>query len=77
MVAAYPAGTRVHWAPSGGECVGTVKRHFTKRIVRTFKGKKVVCQGDEENPAYLIEKEDGEKLLKPHHELEPRPEKHG
>jgi hypothetical protein len=38
-------------------------------VQRTLKGSTITRDGDEENPAYLIEQDDGDQVLKSHSEL--------
>ncbi len=45
-----------------------MKEVFTRRVERTLKGAKVVCNGDEDEPAYLIRQDDGDEVLKLHSE---------
>ena len=42
----------------------------TDRVERTLKGSKIVRNGTEEAPAYLIVQDDGDKVLKLHTELD-------
>lgn len=65
----FEPGTQVKW--SWGEHIarGVVRKVFTHRIERTIKGATVARAADRENPAYLIEQEDGDAVLKSHSEL--------
>ncbi len=62
----------VTWNWGAGDAEGQVKEVFTRRVERTLKGAKIVRNGDEENPAYLIRQEDGDEVLKSHSELRKR-----
>jgi hypothetical protein len=71
---AYKTGSRVKWTgdlKSGGAntAEGVVRKSFTHRIERTIKGATVTREADARNPAYLIEQDDGDKILKSHSEL--------
>ena len=70
MAESFQAGSHVRWRWGGGGGGGAVRKSFTKRIVRTIKGAKIGVEGSDENPAYLIEQPDGDKVLKSHSELE-------
>lgn len=52
-----------------GTAQGKITDKFEKRVQRTIKGAKVVKNGTADNPAYLIEQEDGDKVLKRGSEL--------
>jgi hypothetical protein len=72
MSKAYSTGTKVAWNWGSGTGEGQVREVFTRRVQRTIKGSKIVRNGSEEEPAYLIEQEDGDKVLKLHSELHKR-----
>ena len=42
---------------------------FTDPVTRTIKGNEVKRNATEDDPAYLIEQEDGDRVLKSHTEL--------
>lgn len=67
---AYAKGAKVSWSWGRGEATGTVADVFTKRVQRTIKGSKITRRATEDNPAYLVEQEDGGRALKSHSELE-------
>ena len=66
---AYEKGTRVSWNWGNGTATGKVREVFTDRVTRTLKGSEVTRDADSDNPAYLIEQEDGDEVLKSHSEL--------
>lgn len=70
MTKAYAVGATVSWSWGKGEAKGKVAQAFTKRVQRTIKGAKVTRRATEDNPAYLVEQEDGSKALKSHSELD-------
>lgn len=47
-----------------------MSERFERRVQRTIKGEKIVRNGTKDNPAYLIEQEDGGRVLKLERELE-------
>jgi hypothetical protein len=57
-------GSTVTWAWGSGEAEGRVVERFERRVQRTIKGAKVVRKGTKDDPALLIEQEDGGKVLK-------------
>ena len=66
---AFKAGSRVKWAWGAHTAEGVIRKSFTHRIERTIKGSTVTREADARNPAYLIEQDDGDKVLKSHSEL--------
>jgi hypothetical protein len=66
---AYKTGSRVKWTWGANTAEGVVRKSFTHRIERTIKGSTVTREADARNPAYLIEQDDGDKVLKSHSEL--------
>lgn len=66
----YQKGSRVKWNWGNGTGTGKVQESFTESVERTLDGTDVKRNADEDNPAYLIEQEDGSRVLKSHSELE-------
>lgn len=68
-----PPGSRVVWngegPQQGPKAEGTVRKVFTHRLERTMKGSTVTHDACRRNPAYLIEQDDGDTLLKNHSDL--------
>ncbi len=69
MADKFRNGQKVHWTWGSGKAEGKITESFDRRVQRTIKGTKVVKVGTPENPAYLIEQEDGGKVLKRGSEL--------
>jgi hypothetical protein len=65
----YRSGQKVSWNWGSGTAEGKVAERFDRRVQRTIKGTKVVKNGTPDNPAYLIEQENGGKVLKRGSEL--------
>lgn len=65
----FGKGTKVHWTWGANEAEGKVAEHFTRDVSRTLKGTRVKRKGSEEEPVYLIEQDDGDRVLKSHSEL--------
>jgi hypothetical protein len=70
MSKTYKTSERVQWSWGTGTGEGTVKERFTTRVTRTIKGSEITRNADKDNPAYLIEQDDGDLVLKSHSELE-------
>ncbi len=65
----HRVGSKVSWSWGSGTAHGTVTDKFEKRVQRSIKGTKVTKAGTADNPAYLIEQEDGDRVLKRGSEL--------
>jgi hypothetical protein len=65
----YNQGDTVEWNWGSGTATGTVQESFTERVTRTIKGNEVTRDADDDNPAYLIEQDDGDRVLKSESEL--------
>ena len=66
----FSRGAKVKWNWGSGEANGKIADKFERRVQRTLKGSKIVRNGSKENPAYLIEQDDGDQVLKLGSELE-------
>lgn len=62
-------GSPVSWDWGQGTARGKVKEIHRESITRTIKGNEVTRKGTQDNPAYLIEQEDGTEVLKLRSEL--------
>lgn len=60
----------VRWKWGSGHASGTVEERFTEKVTRTIKGNEVTRNATEDDPAYLIVQEDGDRVLKSGSELE-------
>lgn len=65
----YQAGTTVEWNWGSGVGSGKVAEIFTDKVTRTIKGHEVARNASEDEPAYLIRQDDGDRVLKSHSEL--------
>lgn len=65
----YRKGQTVKWDWGSGTAKGDIEERFERRVQRTLKGSKIVKNGTEDNPAYLIKQDDGDKVLKRGSEL--------
>jgi hypothetical protein len=63
-------GSRVHWKWAGSKADGKVKERFDETVERTIKGSPITKHGSRDNPAYLIEQDDGDQVLKLRSELD-------
>ncbi|WP_371395340.1 DUF2945 domain-containing protein [Fretibacter rubidus] len=69
-MAGYTEGTTVKWSWVNGTAKGEITNVYTQKITRTLKGTEVTRDADDDCPAYLIEQDDGDEVLKSHSEVE-------
>lgn len=62
-------GSKVSWRWGANTAHGKIVERFTGRITRTIKGTTVTREASRKEPAYLIEQEDGDRMLKSRGEL--------
>jgi hypothetical protein len=62
-------GDEVTWNWGNGTGTGTVKERFTEKVTRTISGSEITRNASEDEPAYLIEQDDGDRVLKSASEL--------
>ncbi|MEM9794909.1 MAG: DUF2945 domain-containing protein [Pseudomonadota bacterium] len=62
-------GDRVEWDWGGGTASGKVTECFTDKVTRTIKGNEVTRNASDDAPAFMIEQEDGDRVLKSESEL--------
>jgi ribosomal protein L24 len=62
-------GDTVSWNWGDGTAEGKVKTIYTEDVTKTIKGTEVTRSATEDEPAYLIEQDDGDQVLKSASEL--------
>ena len=62
-------GDTVEWSWGNGTGSGKVTERFTSKVTRTIKGNEVTRDASDDEPAYLIEQDDGDRVLKSASEL--------
>ena len=70
MSGRYKPGASVKWNWGEGIGQGKVTDVFTSKVTREIKGTEVTRNASDDEPAYLIEQDDGDQVLKAHSELE-------
>lgn len=70
MSSKYQVGTKVKWEWGNGWGHGKIEESFTEKVTRTLDGTEVTRDASEDEPAYLIEQEDGDQVLKSHSEVQ-------
>lgn len=63
-------GTEVSWKWASSTASGKVTEVHHEKVTRTTKGSKISRNGSEDDPAYVIEQEDGTTVLKLRSEVE-------
>ncbi len=66
----YQKGQNVKWKWGNGWGHGKVQDHFTEKVTRQIDNNDVTRDASEDNPAYLIKQDDGDRVLKSHSEIE-------
>ena len=62
-------GTKVEWDWSGHSATGKITEIFREDVSRQIKGTTVTRKASRDDPAYLIEQDDGDPVLKSRSEL--------
>lgn len=65
----FDEGDKVKWEWGNGEGTGTVQKKYTRKTTLKIKGSEVTRDASEDEPAYRIEQEDGDEVLKSGSEL--------
>jgi hypothetical protein len=63
-------GDRVRWHRGSGSATGTVREVIAEAVVRTLHGSEITRHGTPDNPALVLEQEDGDRVLKLASEVE-------
>lgn len=63
-------GSTVSWSWGNGTASGRVKEIHRDDVTRQTKGEKITRHGSDDNPAYVIEQDDGTTVLKLKSELD-------
>jgi len=70
MSDSYNIGSKVKWKWGNGWGHGKVDERFTEKVTRKIDGSEITRDADNDNPAYLIKQDDGNRVLKSHSELQ-------
>lgn len=63
-------GTRVKWAWGDGHAEGTVAARHEESVSKTIDGTEVTRNGSADDPALVIQQDDGQRVLKLQSEVE-------
>lgn len=64
-------GSKVTWKWGANSATGKIAERFTRPVTRRIKGTEVKREASPKEPAYLIEQDNGDKVLKSASELTP------
>ena len=67
---AIRTGSKVRWTWGSSTAEGTVTEVHHDTVTRTTKGSEITRHGSDDDPAYVIEQEDGTTVLKLSSEVE-------
>lgn len=62
--ASVNVGDEVTWKWGDGTASGSVKERFESDVTRTIKGSEITRNASADEPAFLIEQDDGDEVLK-------------
>ncbi len=65
----FRKGTRVTWKWGAHTAEGRIAERFTSDVERTIKGETIKRKASAKEPAYLIEQDDGGRVLKSKSEI--------
>lgn len=66
----FRKGSKVTWRWGSSTATGTIVEVHREKVTRTIKGSTITRNGSKDDPAYLIEQEDGTKVLKSRSEVQ-------
>ena len=66
----FETGRKISWKWGTGTGEGKITEIFTSDVTRELQGAEVTRNASEDEPAYLIEQDDGSEVLKSHSEIE-------
>ena len=69
MAQKFRVNQYVEWNYGGGTAKGQIKESYKEKVTKTIKGNEVTRNATEDDPAYLVEQEDGDQALKSESEL--------
>lgn len=69
MEQGYATNTEVEWDWGNGTATGKVREVFREPVEKEIKGSTVTRNASDDDPAYLIEQDDGDEVLKSHSEI--------
>ncbi|MEM6366483.1 MAG: DUF2945 domain-containing protein [Planctomycetota bacterium] len=65
----YQVNQYVKWNYGNGTAEGQIKEAYKEKVTKTLQGAEVTRNASDDEPAYLVEQEDGSQALKSETEL--------
>ncbi|MFG0288384.1 MAG: DUF2945 domain-containing protein [Rhodopirellula sp. JB044] len=69
MAQKFQVNQYVKWNYGSGTAEGQIKESYKEKVTKTIKGNEVTRNASDDEPAYLVEQEDGAQALKSESEL--------
>lgn len=69
MAQKFQTNQYVEWNYGNGTAQGQIQESYKEKVTKTIKGTEVTRNASEEEPAYLVEQENGDQVLKSESEL--------
>lgn len=69
MAQKFQVNQYVEWNYGSGTAKGQIKESYKNKVTKTIKGNEVTRNATDDEPAYLVEQEDGDQVLKSESEL--------
>ncbi|EMI52246.1 hypervirulence associated TUDOR domain-containing protein [Rhodopirellula sallentina] len=69
MAQKFQVNQYVKWNYGNGTAEGQIKESYKEKVTKTIKGNEVTRNASDDEPAYLVEQEDGDQALKSESEL--------
>ncbi|ANT60349.1 hypothetical protein AYJ57_08270 [Salipiger sp. CCB-MM3] len=69
-MSSFQVGEIVKWNWGAGSATGKIAERFERKVTRQISGEKITRNGSPDAPAFLIEQDDGGRVLKLESELE-------
>ncbi len=66
----FRKGEKVSWTWGKGTAEGKIVERFTEKVTRKIKGSEITRNASDDEPAYEIEQDDGDRVLKSESELD-------
>jgi len=69
MAQKFRKNQHVSWKYGSGTAKGQIVDSFKEKVTKTIKGNEVTRNASDDEPAYLVEQDDGDQVLKSESEL--------
>jgi len=69
MAQKFQVNQYVQWNYGNGTATGQIKESYKEKVTKTIKGSEITRNASDEEPAYLVEQDDGDQVLKSESEM--------